>query len=576
MAQTRPSSTTIRFGDFELDNVTGEVYCRGERVKLAPQPSTVLVLLAERAGELVTREELRQRVWGSDTYVDFEQGLNFSIRQIRTALGDDPNHPQFIETVPRRGYRFIAKAQKNATEHDNAIAVLPFENKTGDPGSQFLVDGLTESIIYRLTRIPELRVIPRSTVFRYGLADKEPHEIGQELQVRAVVIGRVLQAGDDLILTIELLDVTHRREMWGQRYRKKLIDVFELQENIANEVCDKLRLELSTSARHQMQKRDTEDLEAYRLYLRGRFFWNKRTERAINKSLAYFNEAIERDPGYALAYAGLADAYIPLGYYTYLAPGDAFPKAKSAAARALEIDDSLAEAHGVLGNVAWLYDWDWAAAELELHAALDLQPNVPRLHQVYAEYLTSQGAFDQAHEEMRRALELDALSLPLNYIAGLPHYFGRNYQEASDCCCKALELDPNFYPARYLLGLAYLQQQQFTDALDQLEHARELSLGAPFVAGALGAAYGLAGRVDEARTILEELEHAKNQRYVSPYVLGTVFIGLNQPERALGALENAFSVRCCRMVWLTHDPLWDTARDSARFRAVMSRMGFPH
>ena len=241
------SNAIIRFGPFQLDLVTGELRRSNQRVKLAPQPSNLLILLTDRAGQLVTREDIQQRLWGADTYVDFEQGLNFSIRQIRTALGDDAEHPQFIETVPRRGYRFVAHVEKSSETLIGSLAVLPFENTSGDVDSQFLVDGLTESIIYRLARIQELRIIPRSTVFRYRGADKETHEIGRELQVRAVVTGRAQKSGDDLILAVELIDVDKRSQTWGERFRRKLTDIFEMQENIANQICEKLQIELSAS-----------------------------------------------------------------------------------------------------------------------------------------------------------------------------------------------------------------------------------------------------------------------------------------------------------------------------------------
>ncbi len=572
MAAAFSPGTRIRFGYFELDLATGELRRSNQRVKLAPQPSNLLILLADRAGHLVTREDIQQRLWGADTYVDFEQGLNFSIRQIRTALGDDAEHPQFIETLPRRGYRFIAHIERGSAAVIESLAVLPFENTSGDAGAQFLVDGLTESIIYRLTRIPELRVVPRSTVFRYGRTDRDPYEIGQELQVRAVVTGRVLQSGDDLILAVELIDVDNRSQTWGQRYRRKLTDIFEMQENIANQICEKLQIELSAGAQKRLRKRDTENIEAYQLYLKGRFFWNKRTEQAIKKAIGYFNEAIERDPAYAPAYAAIADAYIPLGYYTYLSPADAFPKARSAASKALAIDEALADAHGVLGTVAWLHEWRLLHAEREFQLAIGSSPNVSRLRQVYAEYLASLGRFDEAHLEMNKALELDALSVPLNYVAGLPYYYGRNYGKAIECCGKALDLDPNFYPAHHLQGLAYLQEGRFLDAVNQLQEANRLSLATPFVLGALGTAYAFAGRCNEATDVLNQLELSGSQRYVSPYFITTILVGLGQPQRALESLHQAYRLRCCRMAWLSVDPLLDKLRRESRFEALVQRI----
>lgn len=565
------SNAIIRFGPFQLDLVTGELRRSNQRVKLAPQPSNLLILLTDRAGQLVTREDIQQRLWGADTYVDFEQGLNFSIRQIRTALGDDAEHPQFIETVPRRGYRFVAHVEKSSETLIGSLAVLPFENTSGDVDSQFLVDGLTESIIYRLARIQELRIIPRSTVFRYRGTDKEAHEIGRELQVRAVVTGKAQKSGDDLILAVELIDVDKRSQTWGERYRRKLTDIFEMQENIANQICEKLQVELSASAQSRLRKRETENIEAYQLFLKGQFFWNKRTEQAIKKAIGYFHEAIERDPAYALAYAAIADAYIPLAYYTYLSPSDAFPKARSAAAKALAIDETLADAHGVLGTVAWLHEWRPLNAEREFQLAIGPSPNVPRLRQIYAEFLASLGRFDEAHLEMDKALELDALSVPLNYVAGLPYYYGRNYGKAIECCGKALDLDPNFFPAHHLMGLAYLQEGRFSDAINQLEDANKLSLATPFVLGALGAAYAFAGRPNEAAGLLKQLELIASQRYVSPYFISTILAGLDQPVAALDNLELACKLRCCRAAWLSVDPLVDKLRPEPRFESITQR-----
>jgi len=566
------SSEIIRFGPFQFDLATGELRRSNQRVKLAPQPSNLLILLVQRAGQLVTREDIQQRLWGADTYVDFEQGLNFSIRQIRTSLGDDAENPRFIETLPRRGYRFIARIGRDSSTVIESLAVLPFENTSGDAGSQFLVDGLTESIIYRLARIRELSVIPRGTVFRYSRLDKDPYEVGQELQVRAVVTGRMIQTGDDLILSVELIDVDSRNQIWGQRYRRKMAEVFEMQEDIANQICEKLRIELRPSGQNQAGKRDTENIEAYQLYLKGRFFWNKRTEQAIKKAIGHFNEAIERDPAYAAAYAAIADAYIPLGYYTYLPPGDAFPKAKSAASKALAIDESLADAHGVLGSVAWLHEGHRSQAERELKLAIELSPNVPRLRQIYAEFLSSLARFDEAHLEMDKALELDALSVPLNYVAGLPYYYRRDYGRAIECCRKAIDLDSGFYPAHYLLGLAYLQEGRFPDAIRELEQANAISLATPFVLGALGTAYALAGKRDEATDVLGQLESDASQRYVSPYLKSTILAGLGQLEPALESLYEAQRLRCCRMAWIALDPLLDKFRNDPRFEALIHRV----
>jgi TolB-like protein/Flp pilus assembly protein TadD len=566
------ANAIIRFGPFQLDLATGELRRANQRVKLAPQPSNLLRLLTDRAGQLVTREDIQQRLWGRDTYVDFEQGLNFSIRQIRSALGDDAEDPQFIETVPRRGYRFVAHIENGSEALAGSLAVLPFENIGDDAGSQFLVDGLTESIVNRLARIPELRVVPSSTVFRYRRTNREAYDIGRELQVRAIVTGRAQQSGDDLILAVELIDVDKQSQTWGERYRRKLTDIFEMQENIANQICEKLQIELSASTQNRLRKRETENIEAYQLFLRGQFFWNKRTEQAIKKAIGYFHEAIERDPTYALAYAAIADAYIPLAYYTYLSPADAFPKARSAAAKALTIDETLADAHGVLGTVAWLHEGRVLNAEREFQLAIGSSPNVPRLRQIYAEFLASLARFDEAHREMDKALELDALSVPLNYVAGWPYYYRRDYGKAIESCRKAIELDPNFYPAHHLLGLAYLQEGRNSDSVSELQEASRISLATPYVLGSLGTAYALAGKRDEATDVLNQLQLESSQRYVSPYFIGTIHAGLGELEPALESLREAQRLRCCRLAWVTVDPLLDKLRHDTRFETLIQRV----
>jgi len=561
----------VRFGDFELNLHSGELRKRGKALRLQPQPAKVLSVLARQAGKLVSRDQLKEEIWGDATFVNFEEGLNFCIRSIRAILQDSADEPRFIETLPRRGYRFVAHIEKSSETFIGSLAVLPFENTSGDAGSQFLVDGLTESIVYRLARIPESGVVPCSTVFRYRGTDREAHDIGRELQVRAVVTGRVQKSRDDLILAVELIDVEKRSQTWGERYRRKLTDIFEMQENVANQICEKLQIELSASAQSRLRKRETENIEAYQLFLKGRFFWNKRTEQAIKKAIGYFHEAIERDPTYALAYAAIADAYIPLAYYTYLSPADAFPKARSAAAKALEIDETLADAHGVLGTVAWLHEWRPLNAEREFQMAIGSSPNVPRLRQVYAEFLASMGRFDEAHLEMDKALDLDALSAPLHYAAGLPYYHSRDYGRAIESCRKALDLDPNFYPAHQLMGLAYLQEGRFPDAINELQEANRISLATPFVLGALGTAYALAGKCDEATDVLNQLEISASQRYVSPYFISTILAGLGQLEPALESLYQAHRLRCCRMAWLSVDPLLDKLRHESRFEALIQR-----
>jgi serine/threonine protein kinase/tetratricopeptide (TPR) repeat protein len=454
-----------------------------------------------------------------------------------------------------------------------SLAVLPFANASGDPQMEYLSDGLTESLILSLSQLSQLRVMARSTVFRYKGHGEEAREIGRTLGVGAVVTGRVLQRGQSLVIDAELVDVENGWQLWGGQYRKNLTDILAMEEDIAKEISEKLRLKLTVQKENLLAKRYTEDIAAYHLYLRGRYYWNKRTEESLYKGIDYFKQAIERDPTYALAYAALADSYMPLGYYCYLPPKDSFPKTKAAAQKALEIDPTLSEARAVLGGPKLAFDWDWSGAERELRAAIELNPNYPRVWQNLAETLLVVGRAEEATKLARRALEVDPLSLSANVMLAMTFYYGRCSNDAIEQGRKTLDLDPTFFPAHLNLGMAYEQEGQFSQAVTALQEARRQSNDSSLAMGTLGGTYASWGKKEEARKLLGELNDLASRRYVSQVPVAAIYLGLGERDQAIACLEKAYEERCARLIWLKMDPRFDSLRDDARFQDLLRRMG---
>ena len=401
----------------------------------------------------------------------------------------------------------------------DSLAVLPFENVGSDPDAEYFSDAITESIIHSVSEFPKIRVMARSTVFRYKGQAIDPQAVGRQLNVRAVLTGRVLQRGDSLIIGTELVDAGDGSRLWGKNYQRPVQEVFAVQEEIAREISDNLRLKLTGREKKRLAKRPTDNREAYQLYLKGRFFWNKRTEESVRKGIEYFRQAIEADPAYALAYAGLAESYMPLGYWGLLPPGEAFPKGKAWAQKALEIDNQLAEAHCPLGYALSIYDRDLESGEKEMQRAIELNPNYPRVHQLYGEVHTWLAEFEAADDENRQALELDPLSPVLHVSGALVSYYARRYQEAILRCQKSLEIEPTFPIAHYTLGLVSEQLGRSEEAVGHLQKALDTARRSPMIQAELGRAYALWGKEDGARNILHALEKLAEERYVSAYRL---------------------------------------------------------
>jgi len=457
----------------------------------------------------------------------------------------------------------------------DSIAVLPFENASADPNAEYLSDGITENIIGSLTHLPKLRVMARSTVFRYKGQLTDPQKVGNELNVRTVLTGRVVQRGESLTIGTELVDVANGWRLWGEQYNRKLVDIFTVQEEIANEICERLRLNLTGDEKKRLSKRPTQNTEAYQDYLRGRYYWNKRTADGVTKGIEYFERAIEKDSSYPLAYAGLADSYNILGFYAYGAPRDVFPKAKAAALKALEIDDALPEAHASLAYAKLYYDWDWPSAEKEFKRVVERDPAYATGHGFYGNVLVAMGRFKEGIAEMEKAQELDPLSLIISAGIGWGFYFARQYDQAVEQLRKTLELDPHFVVAHAWLGGTYLQKGLFPEAITELQTAIEISGGSPLYIAFLGHAYGVAGDALEAQKILDQLKEQSAGSYVSSYSIAEVYVGLGDRHQALEWLEKAYEERARALVSVKVEPKVDPLRSDLRFQDLLRRMNFP-
>lgn len=466
------------------------------------------------------------------------------------------------------GYLYYGRGVSKQIE---SIAVMPFVNESGNPDVEYLSDGMTESLINSLSTLPNLSVKARNTVFRYKGRDIDEKKVGQDLSVQAVLLGRFIQRGDELTLSLSLVDSTTGNALWGEQYDRKMQDLPVLRNDIARDVAQKLRARLSNADTTKLTKSYTADAEALRLYFYGRYFWSKRTSESIRRSIEYFNQAIERDPIFALAYSGLADAYVVPA--AAMAPREAMPKAKAAATRALEIDDTLAEAHTSLARVLQAYDWNWAEAEKEYKRAIDLDPRYPLAHQWYGGLLEKIGRFDESISERKLALELDPLSAATSFELGQVYYFSRDYDRAIEQFPKTLELDPHFSAASYYLLGAYVQKGRYADAAAKLETTPD----APVVSavGIVGYVNGVIGRTNEARNMLNELKRLRGQQYVSAVDIAMIHVGLSEKDEAIAWLEKGYEERAYAMQNLKVEPTWERLRDDPRFADIMRRVGLP-
>jgi len=621
----------IRFGIFEVDLEAGELRRQGVKVKLQQQPFQILALLLECPGEVVTREELQKRLWPTDTFVDFDRGLNRATNRLRESLGDEADNPRFIETLPRRGYRFIGQVEKGdeggsppelVSGQDSAapadrnsqspnfdwaraqigfviaiiglgllaagffflrprdgaiqsLAVLPFVNASSDSNAEYFSDGITESLINNLSQLPNLRVMARSTVFRYKGKDTDPQKIGNDLRVQAVLSGRLLQQGSVLIIQAELMDVKTGTQLWGGQFNRGAEDVLALQDDLSGEIAEKLRLKLTGEEKQRLVKRYTEDSEAYQFYLKGRYYWNKRSPEGAQKAVSYFQQAIGKDPAYALAYAGLADAYTYLSFFNVVPPREAMPSAKAAAMKALEIDEHLAEAHISLGYISFAYDWDWTAAGKHFDQALALKPILTRAHNFYPLYLSSRGMAQQALAVAKASLDLDPASPSVSHYLAVQLYLARQFDQAIEQCHKTLDLDPNFAVAYHVLGQAYLAKGMNREAEVVLEKYSALSQGSADSLALLGYSHARLGERSRALRTLEELKAASKKSYVPAFYFAMIYAALEDKDQAFLQLEQGYDERFARFAYLKLEALWDPLRSDGRFSDLVQRVGIP-
>jgi len=467
---------------------------------------------------------------------------------------------------------------RNSEVAIESIAVLPFQNKSGDPDTEYLSDGLSESLIYRLSQLPKLRVSPTSSVFRYKNKEIDPIKVGDELGVNAVLSGRIVQRGENLTISAELIDVRHDKLLWGEQYERKVSELLQTQREIAKEIVDKLRLKVS-GQESAFTKHYTESNEAFQLYMKGRFYWNKRMPSALHKSVEYYEQAIQQDPTFALAYAGLADTYALLGGPEAggdMAPIEALPKAKAAALKSIQLDASLAEPHVSLAHVSYFYDRDWVVAEREFKRAIELNPNYPVAHHWYAIFLsTIPGRIPEALTEIRRALDLDPTSLIINSWYGRILDVAGQLDEAVEQLKKTVELDPNFILAHYRLGQTYAEKRMYTEAIDEFNKVLNLQDGKATGLMGLAYVYALAGRRPEADKSLNELLELSKQRYVSPGQIGIIYIARGEKDKAFQRLEEANKVYDLNLMRMKVERRFDPLRSDPRFDDLVRRLGIP-
>lgn len=571
------SGRFIEFGVFRLDLSEHLLYRSGAVVPLKPKVIETLELLVQAKGKLLTKDDLMSKLW-SDTIVE-ESNLTQNIYLLRKSLGSDENGRSYIENVPKRGYRFTAAVAESESdlavevEHregpTNSIAVLPLNNESKDQTAEYLSDGITESIINRLAQLPQLKVIARSTVFRYKGRDIEPQKVGRELGVKAVLTGRVLLLDNRLIVRTELVDVREGWQLWGEQYNRFSSDILELQEVIAHDISGKLQLRLTGEDRKRLTKQPTTNTDAYHLFIKGRYYLNKRLTESIEKAVDYFKQAIDLDPTYAAAYVGLADCYPLLSLYGALPPDDAYTKGEAAARKALEIDDSLADAHNALAVVKLFYTRDWEGAEQKFRHALDLNASYADAHQRYGMLLVAQQRFAEAETEFAKALELDPLSLITRTISGYPYYYGRKFELAIERFREVVEMDDRYSMAHFRMGLAYAQLGQYKEALKELHYSQALS-GDRDVVAAWGYVHGRAGNRDEAENALKELDRLEQTSFVSAYDRALVFAGLGEVEKSIDWLEKARDEKSYWLIYIASDPALDPLRGSERFQKLQS------
>lgn len=630
MGSSARNPKVIRFADCTLDLQTAELRRNGTNVTLQDQPFQILTMLLENPGQLVTREELTKKLWPNGTFVDFDQSLNKAVARLREALRDSAEDPRFVETLPRKGYRWIAQVQQaelggdsqvrsdigprrlvlrqvtfgaiaaivliggvasftirgfshptwtfyfeNSRTPINSVAVLPFAYAGSDPSTENLTDGFTEGVIDDLSDLQNIKVISRASAFHYKQREINLQRAAKELGVEALVTGRVVQHGNVLSVRAELVDAREDKQLWGGQYSMELADIQSVQKQIATAISEKLRVRLTNEEKTRLLKPSPKP-EAYQLYLKGRYVSNQATAGALQKGIEYFQRAIDIDPGYALAYVGLADSNNMLGAgLNYASPSETLPKAKLAAMKALELDETLGEAHAALAYAEWFYDLDWPSAEREFKRSIELNPNSAIAHQHYAECLLTRSRFDESIVELKKAQELDPLS-PIADNLGHVYWVMRRYDEAISDFQKTLELHSNASWIRAQLAWTYALKRMYPQAFAEYDkiadHEKAVTAETQLVADGLGWLYAVAGRRADALKIVRGFNNLSSHTYVDFYQLATIYAGLGEKGEAFLMLEKGYEQHSASMPYLTIDPFWDAMRSDPRYADLLHRM----
>ncbi len=624
MPASASSTERVQFGVFELDLQNAELRKSGVKVKLQEQPLKILQTLLENPGKIVAREELRGRIWPANTFVEFNQGLYNAMARLRDALGDTSENPRFIQTVARRGYKFIAPVTLSAGESSpevntktevsrwpwvhrwipgvlagllggalllvvmfgldvagtrewmrsrtspiRSLAVLPLQNLSNDAQQDYFADGMTDELITELAQVGHLRVISRTSAMSYKSTKKTLPQIARELNVDAVLEGSVVRSGDRVRITAQLIQAQGDRHIWAHSYERDLRNVLALQGEIARDIVGEVRANLRpTPSARQVNP------ESYEAYLRGRHDLNKATSEAdLESSISNFQLAIAKDPQSGLAYSGLAVAYAALADF-YRAPNEVMPKAKEAATRALHLDETLSEAHDALGWVEFAYEWNWSLAEQHLKRALELNPYNALAHDHYAYFLASLRGKDEAFAENQLARELDPFSLAILTDSSFYFYMGRQYDRAIDQGQKALQLDPSCYTCRTLIALSEVQKGQFREATQEIEPVK-FPEAAPIDVATTVSILALAGETTRARSLEKSLQVQVTKRYLCPYEVATGFTALGMKDDAFKSLQKSYEAHSICMIWLNSEPRFDPLRSDPRFVALVRQVGLP-
>jgi DNA-binding winged helix-turn-helix (wHTH) protein/tetratricopeptide (TPR) repeat protein len=589
------SKLVYEFGPFTLDASERLLLRNGKAVALNLKACEILLILVENGGHVIEKSVFLEKVW-PNTYVD-ESNLTQNIFRLRKVLGRNQAGSLYIETVPKRGYRFVAdlrvvdngaesrinvsrrtsraERQRISTSSNlfiNSLVVMPLENLDATTHAEHFSDGIMERILNSLSQLPQLRVIAWSTVVHYKRTSADVFKVGRELGVQYGLTGNFLVTGSRLVVRLELVDIENGWQVWGEEYRRDFPDILVAQEDISWEVSERLRLKFTGEEKQRITRRHTKNSKAFQLYLRGRFFWNKGTAESLKKAISYIQSAIGIDPHFALAYAGLADCYSQLGHCNLLAPRSAFSRAKAAAMRALELDETLSEAKASLALVSMSYDWDWSSAERGFKQAIAQDPHYAPARQWYARYLSQMGRFAEALAEIERARQLDPLSLACQVTMGQILYLAREYDQAIEQCQETIEMNPDFGQPYKVMSMAYAQKGMYDEAIDSSQKVSNLTGKDPEAAAYLGCFYAAIGDREKALEKLHELDQLAKHKYVSSGCMSLVFLGLGEKDQAIAYLEKGHQERSELLTYLKVLPIFDSIRSDERFVNLLQRM----